>query len=368
MAAPWNRMLDGGVTEEDFVRNLLAKWEGSNLGLARELLKILPPFEDGTTRSLDSIVHKIRRLKKERPRHTAPPPDGVRIIEQLSEEVTNWFELFDNLQELLEDADPIITSFERTFEDSVAIQFASDVHLGSRYAAHGEFRKALENLLRTERLYWGIHGDDIEGFLKNFRSSRAVFDQLVPPPLQRRLLALIIKHLAERGKVLYGCAGEHGGSWYEDIIGENLVKDIYGEGGIPFFDGKGVYVLHVGEQTYQIAVAHKFPGSSMYNPNHPQRRAQFQDFPQADMIVQGHSHTTAVQRVISYVTETDAGLRESAYTWLVQTGTAKTGKDPYTIRGWRRSLLDWPTFVFYSQRHEIRLVQCEEDLRRYLEE
>ena len=170
------------------------------------------------------------------------------------------------------------------------------------------------------------------------------------------MLAAYLKRWSDAGKVLFGCSSQHGGEWFEAAVGMNPIKEEFHNTQTPYFDGKGILKLWIGQELYVGAVAHSFKGSSIYNPNHPQRRATLFDYPSADLAVMGDKHKYAVQHMSDRVDEYRAGLRPSPLVWHIQVGTAKIGSDPYTIRGWQHGYFEWPVMVFYPDRHLIK--QC----------
>lgn len=271
-------------------------------------------------------------------------------------------ELFSAAREnirLTDSVDPILNHSTVSWKRGpVAVIVVSCAHLGSRFTFYEQFDSIFRHVLDTPRLYWLSLGDDVEGFLPSFVDGSAVLEQaLVNPKVQRAMLAAVLDKLAERKKLLAGCSSNHGGAWARRKTGDDPIKDMYRERKVPFFDGKALLSLHVGEQEYHMGIAHSFPGSSMYNPVHAQRRAGLFDFPTADVIVQGHKHNYAVTEMSLPPHEYDAGLRASYIQWLVQVGTAKTGPDRYSMEGWARGVLEWPIMVFREDRHEVTVTR-----------
>lgn len=302
---------------------------------------------EGST--FDAVRNAARRWRQRNPHDKPEPPPLPPDLETL-------FDLAKRMQQAIDSVDPVITHAERRFEgDSpVGILFVSCAHLGSRYTFYDEFLALFRRVLATPNLFWLSLGDDVEGFLASFPDASAVTDQAIAnPKVQRAMLARILDKLAERGKLLAGCASQHGGDWIRRRTGDDPIKDLYLERDVPYFDGKRLFTLTVGEQTYQIALAHEFPGFSMWNPSHAQRRAGTFDFPSADVVVMGDKHKGAVQRLTLPPFEFDAGLRPSFVQWLVQVGTMKQGLDKYSIRGWSRGVLEWPILVFHPHEHYI---------------
>ena len=144
------------------------------------------------------------------------------------------------------------------------------------------------------------------------------------------------------------------------------IKDMYLRFKIPFFDGQGYIKLYLGDQIYQLAVAHEFPGNSMWNVLHPQKRALWQRFPNADLIAQADKHQYAVMDTDVYGNEVNAGNRPSTQLLLIQIGTAKGGPDPYTIRSWERGIMEWPIVVFYPDKHLMKVTRSVDDALMWL--
>ena len=309
--------------------------------------------------SWDAVRDRIRRHRRKE-QHSGKgrkPDDGAEIAFDLPDEfdLEEALDIADRLQAMMDMIDPIITSVEVRFPPKpVAVMFSSCAHIGGRYTWYKALRETFDRLEATERLYVGLLGDEVEGFLPGFRDAEAVTNQVLPLKVQRAVLASYLKRWAGAGKVLFGCHSQHGGQWYEQAVGLNPIKEEFQKARTPFFDGRGLVKMQVGDQAYILAVAHSFKGSSIYNPNHPQRRASLFDYPSADVVAQGDKHRYAAQNMSDRVEEYHAGLRPSPLIWHVQAGTAKTGADKYTIRGWQRGWLEWPVLVFYPDRHVVK--------------
>lgn len=115
--------------------------------------------------------------------------------------------------------DPIFTEDQIDFQTdkSVGVIFPSCMHLGGRYTAYEDFRKLFDQVLETPRLYWGSLGDDIEGYLAQFRDASAVYEQLFSPLRQLRVLERVLQKLGS--KVIFGMSSQHGGAVVEEGFG-----------------------------------------------------------------------------------------------------------------------------------------------------
>jgi len=255
-------------------------------------------------------------------------------------------------------ADPVITTDVFTISTDGPFVFVpfSCMHLGGRYTAYKEFKVVYDWLLNRPNVYVGSLGDDIEGFHAQFPDAAAIQDQLLNVEEQLEVLKFIMEPLTSTGRLLFGCGSQHGGDWTKRKQGHNPIKKMYLDFGVPFYDGPAYVKFKVGPQEYHVALGHQFPGNSMYNPNHPQMRALRFRFPLADAVIMGDKHITAVQKAPSYPDEVEMGNRQSPVTWLVQVGTAKTGPDPYTVRGgWHKGMLGWPAMLFHADKHRLEV-------------
>ncbi len=266
-------------------------------------------------------------------------------------------------------ADPMLVNDTFTFtgDEPVAVAFVSCMHLGGRYTAYREFREIYDAILNIPRLYFGSLGDDIEGFAAYFKNVKASQDQLLNIRQQRVLLERILEPLSTQNKLLFGCGSQHNDKWTKAHSGENPIKELYMNAfNVPYFDGTAYIRFIVGQQTYYIALAHEFPGTSQWNPVQAQARAHKFRFPMADVVVQGDKHTLAYSKETSFMDEYLMGNRPTPYVWLLQSGTAKTGPDEYTIMNWPLGNFGWPIAVFYPDKHDIAVDMDLDRVRRLL--
>lgn len=275
-------------------------------------------------------------------------PEDIFSFEELLNRADQHAKYFNSL-------DPMLTHEEITFNTDrpIGILFPSCAHLGGRYTYYKQVRELFDRVLEIPNLFWGPLGDDIEGFRPDFIDKRSSMEQIYSLPEQWQLLSGMLDRLAAKNKLLWGVASQHGGDWDRRKTGDNPVKRIYLNHDVPFFDGQAYLKLKVGKQTYNVAMAHEFPGSSIYNKLHPHTRALLFNFPNADVVIQGDKHSYAMLQDTHYIWEVDAGNRESPDVWKIQVGTAKTGPDPYTIKSWSRGRFEWPILVFDSESHTI---------------
>lgn len=265
--------------------------------------------------------------------------------------------------------DPILTHDVLTFPDApVAVMFVSCMHFGGRYTAHKEVADLIKRALEIPNLYIAFLGDDVENFLPQFKDKSSVEDQLYDTNVQIDIVKILLQMVLDCNKLLFGVAGQHGGWWMDSATGKNPIKEFYVKNKRPFFDGQAYIKFQVGEQTYNVAAAHKFKGSSELNPLHPQAKALRSSFPMADIVVMGDKHHFDVMETAVYGWEEEAGNRQTDRALLLQVGTGKTGPDPYTIRGWSKGRLGWPIVMLRNDEHFVKWSWDLNDIEYWLSE
>ena len=369
-------LADGGMSYDDITAELRAHYTGrlemptrgwvSSLIRDGRKMNDAPAAPKSNKRTVQPIL-----VSQKAPQNTSAETVNNLFMNDLPGDLDfdDLMEIADALKDALAAHDPVLTHHEMTLGDGgpVGIVFTSCAHLGGRYTAHREVRDMIETALAVPGLYWAPLGDDIEGYLSGFPDKASVHEQPMNIGIQLLMLRAMLNKLSGGGRLLFGTASQHGGKWFEARGGHNPVKDAYRDSGVPWFDGQAYIKLHVGPQVYQLAVAHEFPGHSMYNQLHPHARALRWNYPMADVIVQGDKHTYAVSEVTSYIKEYDAGNRKSPFTWFVQTGTAKTGLDKYTVKRWPHGIMEWPVLLFESETHNIECTRHWRTVRAWLQ-
>lgn len=305
-----------------------------------------------------------RRYKRNMRLYTCKPIDTniraeSRGMEELEDEPFDFDEFREYAKQMVRRSqakDPVFNQdvIKLKVDRPIGVLFVSCMHLGGRYTAYDEFAEIYEKILQTPDIYWGSLGDDIEGYLSFFRDKSAIEEQLLTVSRQRDLLYSVLSPLNDANKLLFGASSQHGSDWARKDTGSDPIKEMYTQDfEVPFFDGTAYVTLQVGDQNYYIALSHEFKGNSMYNPNHPQKKALMTRYPNADVVIMGDKHTPAIQWGMAYPEEYEKGNRNSPYALLLQAGTAKTGLDKYTIKNWSRGVLEWPVVIFYPDEFKI---------------
>lgn len=313
---------------------------------------------------LGTVASRIRRARERRDSASYPEPQTATVLDD--EKIDALLKIAQAVQSEMADVDPIITHKIIDVHSSkpICIALMGCMHFGGRYMVHELVRRHFDALLAHPEIHLGLFGDELGGFLSgSFAGAMSVMEQGLQVPLQIALFERFLDKIKERS--LWGCSSQHGTDWMRKL-GFNPVKQAYLKREIAFFDGQGYVKLNLGDQSYHIAVAHEFPGTSMLNPTHAQRRALWQRYPNADVVAMADRHQFAITQMDVYGNEEIFGNRPTTEAWLVQIGTSQIGPDPYTIKGWERGQFGWPYLVLWPHKHQVKVTRDLDDALRWL--
>ena len=224
----------------------------------------------------------------------------------------------------------------------VALLLTADWHLGSISCDYNTFLRNHEFVLNTEGIYMGVVGDTIDNFYQ-FNNATAILQQILSPAKQRKLLGEILNALMEKKKLLFVGYGNHetrDEKWFGDNLVARMVEDR-----IPFFSGKGIVKLYVGNQLYTILVTHKTGSNSKINTLYGAKMEYARYFP-SDVVVTAHTHIPAIESYYHYGAAQRAGLPLGGESWLIKTGTYNVD-DGFSKRYYDNGVVCDPTLVLY---------------------
>lgn len=212
---------------------------------------------------------------------------------------------------------------ERNIESKlpIVLLLAGDLHLGSVHTDYDAFREMVVFVKETPGAYVIFNGDLVDNFdsLSGKLIKAGIDSQLVPPAAQRDVYDALIDELGDR--ILSVTIGNH-----EEFSVIDGFLNAGRRNKVPIGLNRITLNLKVNNSWgIKIAVIHKADGYSHINPNHANRREQHAHYPDADVVVVGHTHTPAIQ-TLSH--PKDGELREVIF---VQTGSFKSA-DAYTYK------------------------------------
>jgi len=243
----------------------------------------------------------------------------------------------------------------------IGLVFTADWHLGSVSCDYNSFLRNHEFILNTEGIYMGVVGDTIDNFYQ-FNNAHAILQQVIPPAKQRRLLGEIFHALLTKNKLLFVGYGNHE-TRDEKWFGDNLVARMI-EDKIPYFSGKGIVKLYVGDQLYTILVMHKTGSNSKINSLYGAKMEYGRYFP-ADIVVTAHTHVPAIESYFHYGAAERVGLPFGGDSWLVKTGTYNVD-DGFSKRFYNFGVVCDPTLTLFPKERKIVPFMAATDAMSYI--
>ncbi len=213
-----------------------------------------------------------------------------------------------------------LTRVEYTFMAPTIINFMGDLHVGHPSTHYSRISEEAEAIKEKPHSFLILLGDLIDGMHWN----PGQLEEAEQIPEQVLYVQSLLRYLAEDKKLLLAIQGDHDG-WLKKM-GWNLYADMARYGGHST-NGPTAIEANLGENQYRIGAAHRLPGHSIYNPSHPQMRAEREIFRGADVVVSGHTHRKGYSR--SYITEWDrvypvdminVGAYKPTDSWLQKNG------------------------------------------------
>jgi hypothetical protein len=172
----------------------------------------------------------------------------------------------------------------------VAIMVLSDMHIGSMGTDYDLFVQLTDVILQHPNLFVAIVGDEVEWAVR-LRSVAEVCAQVLDPQLQLEFITSWLDEILP--KVIFATWSNHSTDRSEQMIGTCPVKNILAAR-VPFFSGIGHAELIVGEQTYWVAVSHRFKGVTQADSTAGCKRYMRLEWTKAEIAIQGDCHRAGV--------------------------------------------------------------------------
>jgi len=193
-----------------------------------------------------------------------------------------------------------LTDFKYTFKghEEVTLNFMGDLHVGHPSTHYTRIQEEVQAIKENPTGYAVLLGDLID----HMHWNPGQFEQMEQTPEQISYAQALMRELAQEGKLLLAVEGNHD-QWLTRG-GYNLYRDLPAQG-VHATNGPVQMEATVqqgkDEQEYRLGMSHLLPGHSIYNPTHPQMRAEREIFRGADVVVSGHTHRKGNSR--TYVNE-----------------------------------------------------------------
>lgn len=170
----------------------------------------------------------------------------------------------------------------------IVVALITDEHFGSMVSNAELLQEHLEIIESTPNMFAVFNGDDVDNFNATGKWASGMMENPLPPQLISRALMQRYKRLDEKTKIAAIGFGNHndfgtnaGQDWYESFLGGFKC---------PVFTSGGLLHIQLGGQTYDLAMAHKYWGTSKLNPTNACKRFMDFEYPSADIAFLGHTH------------------------------------------------------------------------------
>lgn len=174
----------------------------------------------------------------------------------------------------------------------IAILHATDIHYGSTHVDYDLLDKHLTVVEDTPNFYMLTNGDHVDNFNVIGKWASAVYENPLPPQLQTMALIERVKGIDAKKKLAVMSFGNHDN--FIDASGYDWFNTFARGLNAPVFTSGGFLHALVGSQWYGIALTHEYWGKSKINPTNAAKRFWEYEYPQADIVLLGHTHQSEV--------------------------------------------------------------------------
>lgn len=207
----------------------------------------------------------------------------------------NWRSILTPLQDLQEQfkkakGSQDISNWHIDSNEPICVVVLGDLHLGSWATDYEQFKEITDQLVNTPNLYAILVGDLLQMSIK-LRGVLEVADNALPPAFQYMFLEDWLKEV--KHKVIASTWDNHAVMREENQAGRSEYAEIFCRHTI-YHNNIGHLTIGVGEQKYNLAVAHFFRGRSMYNPLHGHFRYMRETAHDRELVMSGDSHVPGV--------------------------------------------------------------------------
>ncbi len=170
----------------------------------------------------------------------------------------------------------------------VAILHATDIHYGSTKVDYDLLDEHLSIVENTPNFYMVTNGDHVDNFNVTGKWASAVYENPIPPQLQTMAFIEKFRQLDMTGKVGVMSFGNHDN--FIDPSGYDWFNSFARGLNAPVFTSGGYLHVVIGNEYYGIALTHQYWGNSKLNPTNMAKRFWEHEYPQADIVLLGHTH------------------------------------------------------------------------------
>lgn len=204
---------------------------------------------------------------------------------------------FEGVASIIQQAREAMTGFEIGQKEAtwlpphrgpIVLAMITDMHFGSMVSNSKLLQEHFDLIENTPGMFAVFNGDDVDNFNATGKWAMGMMENPLPPQIVARAMAQRLQKLDEKGKIAAMGFGNHndfgvaaGQDWYDSFLGK-MHCPILTTGGL-------VHIQHQ-EQKYDLAMTHKYWGTSKLNPTNACKRFLDFEYPDADIVFLGHTH------------------------------------------------------------------------------
>lgn len=172
--------------------------------------------------------------------------------------------------------------------------FLTDIHYTSIRSDHDLLNYYFDTVKEVPNMFVVTGGDDVDNFNVTLgRVATGVYEDPIESGIQGKAWQQKITEIDRAGKLGFMVFGNHtdwsytgGLDWYDTFLGQ-VEAPILTSGGI-------VRTMFRNGARYEIAATHKYWGTSKLNPTNACKRYLEHEYPNADIVLLGHTHQSEV--------------------------------------------------------------------------
>lgn len=164
----------------------------------------------------------------------------------------------------------------------------TDAHFGSMGSNVELMAEHLDIVEHTPNMFVVTNGDDVDNFNATGKWASGMTEDPLPPQIVSRALTQRLRKLDEQAKIGAMGFGNHNDFGYN--AGQDWYDSFLGGFKCPILTTGGLVHIKWGSQQYDLAMTHKYWGTSKLNPTNACKRYMDFEFPVADIVFLGHTH------------------------------------------------------------------------------
>jgi predicted phosphodiesterase len=170
----------------------------------------------------------------------------------------------------------------------IAVLLMTDTHFGSVRVNTELLQEHLQIVEDTPNFFMVHNGDHTDNFNSTFHAS-GMSENPLSPQIPGKAWSQRLIELDRKSKIGSLGYGNHD-DWMFDASQFDYYDTFFSQINAPIFTQGGELNVMVEGQLYQLAIAHRYWGTSKLNPTNACKRYMEHEYPEADIIMLGHTH------------------------------------------------------------------------------